>query len=563
MTGDEILASTAAARPVLAANGSPETRPLAAPAATARSPTAHADSALSIHDDDAPDYSSLRHRRHRGGRRPRADSVTSSLTARADDDGERLTKQITVNEMKTMMRLAVPSIGGSMLSFANRMVVTVVVGHLGAAELASSTLAVMYTNVLGYSFTLGLTTALDTLASQAMTGASNPRQAGVFLQRAILINLAMTLPIAVLWLFAEPLLLLVGQEPDLCHLAGSYIRYLLPSLFPSVVANGIAKYLQAQQLMKAQLLVSSVVLPVNAALQYFFVYVDSPFRMGYYGAAAGTCIAEWLSLLLLIAYARFVRGHEAWTPWSRAAVRDWGPFIRLGLGGMVMVISEWWVFELVALVAGLFGAVPLAAQSVILDTTVLLYNLFLGLAVVTSNRVGNLLGAAMPNAARHAAQVSVLLALLVSSVTMTVLLAARTRWANIFTSDPDVVRLVASVLPIVAVFQFADGGVCVLGGILRGCGKQAVGAAFSLVSYYVVGLPLAMVLTFLAGFQLHGTWYALAGTQGLCYVLLLAYVTLRIDWRREVRRALERVNAEDSLDSDDGDDLKHGEQESV
>lgn len=60
----------------------------------------------------------------------------------------------------------------------------------------------------------------------------------------------------------------------------------------------------------------------------------------------------------------------------------------------------------------------------------------------------------------------------------------------IFTGDPDVAAYVASLLPIVCIYQIGDGGSCVTGGILRGSGKQKIGAVANLLAYYVIGLPL-------------------------------------------------------------------------
>ncbi|KAI9148598.1 ethionine resistance protein [Blastocladiella emersonii ATCC 22665] len=447
--------------------------------------------------------------------------------------------------MAHTIRLSLPCILSYVLSFANRFVVTLVVGHLGAKELAASTLAVMFTNVLGFSICFGVTSALDTLASQAVTGAANPRQAGVFLQRAILINLLFAIPLAIVWLFAEPLLVLAHQEPELAKLAGNYIKIMLAALVPNIISNCVTKFLIAQGYTSSQFVVSATVFPFNVALQYALVYYPSRFQLGFYGAAVGSVVADTVSMLGIIAYTVYWNGHQCWKPWSREALSGWRQFLKLGLPGLVMVCSEWWLFEVVALVAGSLGSETLAAQSILLNSCSLLYMVFLGISVANSSRVGNLLGAGKAVRAKFSAQVSLIMSFCVAIMISTGLMVFRHDWGRIFNNNENVIKLVASVLPVCALFQFADGGVCVVGGILRGCGKQKIGALLNLVSYYLIGLPAALLFTFTFDLGLLGIWLGLAGTQIMCYGVQVLYVLYAVDWDLEVRYAQDRVNETD------------------
>jgi multidrug resistance protein, MATE family len=69
-----------------------------------------------------------------------------------------------------------------------------------------------------------------------------------------------------------------------------------------------------------------------------------------------------------------------------------------------------------------------------------------------------------------------------------------------------VVRLVAQVMPLVASFQVADGLAGSCGGVLRGLGRQHLGAAFNIVAYYILALPIGIMLAFRAGYGLQGLW---------------------------------------------------------
>jgi MATE family multidrug resistance protein len=76
----------------------------------------------------------------------------------------------------------------------------------------------------------------------------------------------------------------------------------------------------------------------------------------------------------------------------------------------------------------------------------------------------------------------------------------------LFSDDESVVHLVSKVMPLVASFQVADGLAGSCGGVLRGLGRQHLGAFFNVLAYYVLALPLGLTLAFRAGYGLQGLW---------------------------------------------------------
>lgn len=277
--------------------------------------------------------------------------------------------------------------------------------------------------------------------------------------------------------------------------------------------------------------------PLNAAINYLFIY---KFKMGLIGAPIATGISYWISFLLLAAYAIFVRGWESWGGWSRKCLRNLGTFSRLALLGIFHVGTEWWAFEIVALVAGRLGTIPLAAQSVIMTSDQVMNTIPFGVSVATSARVGNLLGARNANGAARAANVAAWLSMLLGALVLAILMGTRSHFAKIFNDDADVVKLTSQVLPFVALFQIADGlnGSC--GGSLRGTGRQHIGAIINLVSYYCIALPLGVHLAF-NGWGLEGLWVGQCIALYLVGFLEWGFVAFS-DWDHQVKKAFERMD---------------------
>ena len=90
-------------------------------------------------------------------------------------------------------------------------------GRVGEVELAAATLALSFINVTGPSLFIGLSSAVETLCSQAF-GAKNYHFVGVVLQRGVWI-LGLTCILAwSLWVNTELLLLLIQQEETIARL---------------------------------------------------------------------------------------------------------------------------------------------------------------------------------------------------------------------------------------------------------------------------------------------------------------------------------------------------------
>ena len=236
-------------------------------------------------------------------------------------------------------------------------------------------------------------------------------------------------------------------------------------------------------------------------------------------------------------------------------MHNMGTFSRLAALGVIHVGTEWWAFEIVALAAGRLGTIPLAAQSVIMTSDQVMNTIPFGVGVATSARVGNLLGAKNAKGAARSANTAAWLSMLLGALVLVVLMASKDHFAKIFNDDESVVRLTAEVLPYVALFQIADGlnGSC--GGSLRGMGRQHIGAAVNIVSYYCGALPLGIYLAF-HGWGLKGLWV------GQCIALylvgLLEWVIVAFsNWDYQVKKAFERMDQDERTENgvtEPGDD---------
>ncbi|KAJ8112326.1 hypothetical protein OPT61_g5281 [Boeremia exigua] len=456
------------------------------------------------------------------------------------EDGPNTRFQLVLQEFWVLLKGSLPVVLAYALQNSLQTVSVLIVGRLSPEALATAAFSYMFAMATGWLVALGGTTAIDTLASASFTGSKNPHDLGIILQRAYVVLLLFYLPIAVLWVCSAPLFRALGQEEYIARDSAKFLTVLAPGGIGYVYFEALKKYMQAQEIMRPGTYVLLITSPLSAGLNYLFVYT---FKMGLLGAPLATGISYWASFLLLLAYARFVQGWECWGGWSRKCLQNTWVFARLAFLGVIHVGTEWWAFEIVALVAGKLGTIPLAAQSVIMTTDQVMNTIPFGVGVATSSRVGNLLGARNAKGAARAANVAAVLSMILGALVLAVLMGVKDFYAKIFNDDIEVIRLTAKVMPYVALFQIADGlnGSC--GGALRGMGRQHIGATVNIVSYYCGALPLGIWLAF-NGWGLAGLWV------GQCIALYLVgfgewAIVAWSDWNYQVKKAFERMDSDD------------------
>ncbi|KAK4671136.1 hypothetical protein QC764_603010 [Podospora pseudoanserina] len=412
------------------------------------------------------------------------------------------------------------------------------VARLGTVELGAVTLATMTANITCYAPIQGLATSLDTLCAQAF-GSGHKTLVGLQMQRMVYFLMLVLVPVMGVWWKSEEILIKLGIEEASAAFAGIYLRTIVLGAPAYAIFEAGKRFVLAQGLFHATTYVLLVAAPVNVLLNFLFVW---KLGWGFKGAPMAVAITQNLLPLLLGLYVWKVEGKEAWGGFKKGALRNWGPMIRLALPGMIMVVAEWFAFEILTLLCGRIGVTTLAAQSVLVTITSTTFQIPFPLSIAGSTRVANLVGAKLVDAAKTSAKVTVFGGFLVGVFNLTMLTVFRYQIPRLFTDDEDVINLVAKVLPVCALMQVLDGMAAVSHGLLRGIGKQEFGGYANLVCYYVVALPISFGLGFGLDWKLTGLWIGV--TIGLGLVSLVEYAFIwASDWDQAAKEAENRNNA--------------------
>ncbi|XP_054564781.1 multidrug and toxin extrusion protein 1 [Eptesicus fuscus] len=441
-------------------------------------------------------------------------------------------------ELRALLVLAGPAFLAQLMVFLISFISSVFCGHLGKLELDAVTLAIAVINVTGISVGFGLSSACDTLMSQTY-GSPNKKHVGVILQRGALILLLCCLPCWALFLNTQHLLLLLRQDPAVARLTHTYVMTFIPALPATFLYTLQVKYLLTQGIILPQILTGVAANLVNALVNYLFLH---ELHLGVMGSALANLISQFSLALLLFLYIFLKKLHQAtWGGWSLECLQDWGPFFRLAVPSMLMLCMEWWAYEIGSFLSGILGMVELGAQSIVYELATIVFMIPTGFSVAASVRIGNALGAGDIEQAKRCSTVSVLVTELFAVAFCVLLLSCKDLVGYIFTTDRDILALVAQVVPLYAVSHLFEGLACTGGGILRGSGNQKVGAILNAVGYYVIGLPVGISLMFATSLGVVGLWAGIivcTACQAVCFLAFIA----RLNWEKACQQAQVHAN---------------------
>ncbi|MBK0327614.1 MATE family efflux transporter [Rhodobacteraceae bacterium F11138] len=428
--------------------------------------------------------------------------------------------------IRAILVLGLPLIGGHLAQFAIGLTDTVMLGWYGVGELAAVTLGTSYFFVL---FILGAGFALAVMPMVATAEASADTTS---VRRVTRMGLWLSLGYAVLampaMIWAERILLALGQGAEVSALAGAYLRLAGWGLFPALLVMVLKSYLAAQERTQVVLWITLLAALTNGLVNYALIFGNwgAP-ELGITGAAIASVLTQGVSLVAVVLYAVLALPEHSlfqrfWKP-------DWemlGKVFLLGVPIGLTTVSEVSLFSASALMMGWLGTVPLAAHGIVVAVSSATFMVHLGLSNVATIRAGNAYGRRDRLHMVRGAVVVMALSLGFAALTVVAFLVIPKPVLSLFL-EPDnparseILTIGVGLLAIAALFQLVDGAQAIALGLLRGVQDTQVPMLMAALSYWGVGMPTSYVLGFTMGLGGIGIWLGLVAGLGCAAVFLI------------------------------------------
>ncbi|GAB0491559.1 hypothetical protein MMPV_002813 [Pyropia vietnamensis] len=432
------------------------------------------------------------------------------------------------------------------------------------ALVGGAAVAISVFNALAAAPTLGAASAQSTLAAAAY-GAGDFAQVGVLAQRGLFVSIVFSA--AVLPLLLRPRWLLTaalgGDDAGVVTVAAVYLRWSSMAVFPVVAYDALRRYLLAGGVASPMVSSSIAALVTNASAHVGLVLwasavSPSPSSTTIARASAlsltASHVVNALVLLAIVMNRRLLP--LCWSGWRPAAAVSLAPlrsYLRLAAPGAAQECAEWWALEVTNLVAARFGPIVLAAHVVLANLAFLAYLAPHAVGTGAATRVGAALGAHRAPAARMAALVALAAGGGVATSQAVVIVASGPLWSAMYSRNEDVIMVVRTMAPVLGIYVATDGCTAVLSGILRGSGRQVLGAWGAVLLFWVVGLPAGSLAATVAARAEWGSVATLCGLWGgvitgsALLVGGVGWAVVATDWEWQVRRCRERANGYEEL----------------
>ncbi|MBB3229892.1 MATE family efflux transporter [Halomonas stenophila] len=411
---------------------------------------------------------------------------------------------------RTILRLALPIIGGMLSQSLLNLIDAALVGSLGEVPLAG-------VGIGGYAIFL-ITAVVFGLSSGVQAQTARRHGEGDWGRRALALNaglaiaLAVALPLTLLCLWQAPrLLALINQDPTVNAEAVAYFRWRVVSLVPVAMIFCFRGYWNGIQQTGVYLRIILVMHLVNvvASVLLIFGWLGLP-AMGAAGAGAGTSLslyaglAIWAVLSLRRATAS---GFLAGRPYPRTLVTT----LRLAAPHSFQQIWFAAGYAVLFWILGQVGTASVAVGHVLVNLSLLLILPGVGLGMAAMSLVGESLGRQDHRAAHRWGWEVVRLAWLCLALIALPMLLFPEAVLELFLHEPALTAMGRVPLQLTAVMIVLDAAALVFAQALLGAGANRTVMTTTLTLQWLVFLPLAWGVGVHLGYGLVGIWWVQLG----------------------------------------------------
>ncbi|HLJ46784.1 MAG TPA: MATE family efflux transporter [Bryobacteraceae bacterium] len=408
------------------------------------------------------------------------------------------------------------------------------VAHLGSDAIATVALTESALSVL-FAVALGLSMAATAIVARRI-GEKNAEAAGVVAVQAIVIGLIVSAITGYLGVaFAPGLLKIMGGSPSVVEIGTGYTRMILGgsvTIFLLFLINAVFRGAGDAATAMRALWIANI---VNICLNPCLIFGLGPFpRLGVTGSAVGTTIGRGMGVLFQL----WILVHG--TGRIRVGVSDlrldgkvlWN-LVRLSLGGTFQYLVQMASWIGVIRIVASFGSAAVAANTLAIKIIIFAILPSWGMSNAAATLVGQNLGAKQPDRAEKSVWRTGFYNMLFLGGIGILFVIFAGPLISIFTTDPSVKPLAVASLRFLSYGYISYAYGMVTTAAFNGAGDTVTPTLLNLVSFWLVQIPLAYVLSFHTAFEVKGVFVAIVVADSVL-ALLGVILFRRGSWKQRI-----------------------------
>ncbi len=445
-------------------------------------------------------------------------------------------------EFKYNLKLASPVILGMLGHTFVGFIDNVMVGQLGAVELAAVSLGNSFV-FIAMSLGIGFSTAITPLVAEADTEGDFVKGKSVF-KHGLFLCTVLGLALFGLLLLAKPLMYIMKQPEEVVALALPYLDLVAFSLVPLIIFQAIKQFSDGLSLTKYPMYATIIANLINVIINYVLIFGAFGFpKMGIVGAAVGTLVSRVVMLVFLwwlLAKRNRSKAFVTNIKLFKLSKQPIKKLMNLGFPSALQMFFEVAVFTAAIWLSGTLGANPQAANQIALNLSSMTFMVAMGLGVTAMIRVGNQKGLKDFTALKRIAESIFLLGFIFAIIFALLFVIFHKYLPELYVNldnqetaldTAEVVKIAATLLLAAAIFQITDSLQVIVLGALRGLQDVKIPTLITFVAYWLIGFPISFYLGKADAYGSIGIWVGLVAGLSTAAILLyfrFNYLTKRL-----------------------------------
>ena len=437
-----------------------------------------------------------------------------------------------------LVALAWPTVLEELLATIIQYIDTAMVGHLGAAATATVSLSSTYNwtiNSVIYALGIGFLSYI----ARAI-GEKDQRKVEIAAGQAVSVVIAVGIVLTMITLAMAPFMpVWMGAEEAIRRDASIYFMLInAPLLFRSAMSI-FGSVLRSTGDTKTPMLVNVLVNVINTILNYIFIYL---LGFGAIGAGIATAISFVIGGILMTR--AFLKNQTIHFKMEHAEI-DWnilGACLRIGIPIMMTQIASCSGYVVATSFVSSMATTIYAAHAIAITAETIFYVPGYGMQAATSTLIGNAIGERDYRKEKSIIGWALFIIFSLMCVTGLLLFIGAEFMMSLFSTDPEVIRIGAKLLRIVAFTEPIFGSAAVLEGIFDGMAKTRYPFVVTMISRWGVRIFGSFICIRILHLGINEIWYCMIG-DNILRALLLAVGLQRI-LHKEQKQREENIESE-------------------
>ncbi|MCX7875574.1 MAG: MATE family efflux transporter [Melioribacteraceae bacterium] len=413
--------------------------------------------------------------------------------------------------IKETLYLAFPISVGQLGHIMMGVVDSLMVGKVGTESLAAAALVnglFFLVLVIG----IGLSMAATPFLSIAK-GEKNFSNCGNIFAHSFIVNFIFSLILTFITFSISYLIPFLNQPKVVVKLAIPYLQVLSLSVIPFMLFQTSRQFFEGLSFPKLPMIIAIVANFFNAFFNWILIYGKFGFpALGLFGAGISTTLTRWLMALCLTYFVFNYNKVKIYEP--KLFVKTYDillikKLIKIGLPSGFQYFLEVAAFSFSAVMIGWLGSIQLAAHQIALNLASVTYMIILGISSAGTIRVGEFLGEKNLNKVRIAGFTALGIAISIMFFFGVSFIFLKDILPKYYVHEIEVINVASSLLIVAALFQIFDGMQATGIGILRGLMDVKIPLLISILSYWLIGIPIGAILGFYFSLNALGIWIGL------------------------------------------------------